>query len=51
MTGTGTDDPDKRILYSRFDGTSWKPTYLVKAGTKLYASEQDYTGLVRPGSR
>ena len=45
VTGTGTDDPDKRILYARFDGTSWKSTYLVKAGTKLYASEQDYTGL------
>jgi hypothetical protein len=45
VTGTGTDDPDKRILYFRFDGTSWKSTYLVKAGTKLYSSEQDYTGL------
>ena len=45
VAGTGTDDPDKRILYARFDGTSWKSTYLVKAGTKLYASEQDYTGL------
>ena len=45
VTGTGTDDPDKRILYARFDGTSWKSTYLVKAGTKLYPAEQDYTGL------
>ena len=45
VTGTGTDDPDKRILYARFDGTSWKSTYLVKAGTKLYPDEQDYTGL------
>jgi len=45
VTGTGTTDPDKRMLYFRFDGTSWKSTYLAKAGTKLYADEQDYTGL------
>jgi hypothetical protein len=45
VTGTGTDDPDKRTLYARFDGTSWKLTYLVKSGTKLYPDEQDYTGL------
>jgi hypothetical protein len=38
-------DPDKRMIYSRFDGSSWKTTYLVKAGAKLYASEEDYTGL------
>jgi len=45
VTGTGSDDPDKRMLYFRFDGTSWKATYLAKAGTKLYPDEQDYTGL------
>jgi hypothetical protein len=45
VTGTGTDDPDKRMLYFRFDGTSWKATYLAKAGKKLYNDEQDYTGL------
>ena len=45
VTGTGTDDPDKRMLYFRFDGTAWKATYLAKAGKKLYADEQDYTGL------
>ena len=45
-TGTPSgSDPDKRMLYFRFDGTSWKTTYLVKAGPKLYAAEQDYTGL------
>jgi hypothetical protein len=38
-------DPDKRMVYFRFDGTSWKGTYLVKAGAKLYSSEEDYTGL------
>jgi hypothetical protein len=45
VTNTGTDDPDKRMLYFRFDGTSWQGTYLVKGGPKLYADEQDYTGL------
>jgi hypothetical protein len=45
VTGTGTDDPDKRFLYFRFDGKSWKSTYLVRGGSKLYSSEQDYTGL------
>jgi hypothetical protein len=45
-TSTPSDsDPDKRIFYSRWDGTTWKSTYLVKAGAKLYSSEQDYTGL------
>ena len=45
VTGTGSDDPDKRMLYARYDGTSWKLTYLVKAGKKLYPDEEDYTGL------
>ncbi len=45
VNGTGTTDPDKRMLYFRFDGTSWKATYLAKAGSHLYADEQDYTGL------
>ncbi len=45
VNGTGTDDPDKRMLYFRFDGTSWKSTYLVNGGHKLYPDEQDYIGL------
>jgi hypothetical protein len=45
VNGTGTTDPDKRMLYGRFDGTSWKLTYLVKGGSKLYSSEEDYIGL------
>lgn len=45
VSGTGSDDPDKRLLYFRFDGTKWTTTYLARAGTKLYSSEQDYTGL------
>ena len=38
-------DPDKRMLYFRFDGSSWKTTYLVKGGAKLFADEEDYIGL------
>jgi len=45
VVGTSADDPDKRLMYARFDGDSWKLTYLARAGTKLYDSEQDYTGL------
>jgi hypothetical protein len=42
--GNTNCDPDKRLLYFRYDGTSWKGTYLVKAGPKLYSTEEDYTG-------
>jgi hypothetical protein len=45
VTGTGADDPDKRHVYSRWDGKAWTTTYLAKSGTKLYSDEQDYTGL------
>ncbi len=45
VKGTGSTDPDKRLLYARYDGTAWKLTYLAKAGPKLYNDEQDYTGL------
>jgi hypothetical protein len=45
VTGTGSTDPDKRMIYGRWDGTSWKLTYIGKLGPKLYADEQDYTGL------
>jgi hypothetical protein len=40
-------DPDKRLIYARWNevGKTWKITYLAKAGPKLYADEQDYTGL------
>jgi hypothetical protein len=45
-TGTPSgSDPDKRMVYLRYSGGSWKTTYLVKAGPKLYDSEEDYTGL------
>jgi hypothetical protein len=45
-TGTPSgSDPDKRAIYGRYDGTKWTVTYLGKMGAKLYASEEDYTGL------
>ena len=40
-----SNDPDHVFLYLRYDGTEWTPTYLGRAGRKLYSSEQDYTGL------
>jgi hypothetical protein len=45
VVGSNADDPDKRMIYGRFDGTAWKLTYIAKLGPKLYSSEQDYTGL------
>jgi hypothetical protein len=45
VAGSSTSDPDKRAIYGRFDGTQWKLTYLAKMGSKLYSSEEDYTGL------
>jgi hypothetical protein len=45
VNGTqGEANPDHRILYSRFNGTSWTSTSLVRGGEKLYDSEQDYVG-------
>ncbi len=44
-SGTGSDDPEKHLLYARFDGSGWNLTHLAGAGTKLYNDEQDYTGL------
>jgi hypothetical protein len=45
VSGTGSDSPEHVTFYGRWDGSSWKLTYLVKTGPKLYADEQDYTGL------
>lgn len=44
IEGTGTDSPEHRLLYVRWDGKAWTTTALGKTGPKLYASEQDYTG-------
>jgi hypothetical protein len=40
-----SDDPDHAFFFARYDGFSWKSTYLGQAGKKMYSSEQDYTGL------
>jgi hypothetical protein len=36
---------DHRYWYGRFDGTAWQTHEMAFAGTKLYAGEDDYTGL------
>ncbi len=38
-------DPGHAFIYCRYDGQSWHSTYLGKAGSKMYSSEADYTGL------
>ncbi|HYQ03097.1 MAG TPA: hypothetical protein VER96_30700 [Polyangiaceae bacterium] len=45
VDGSNADDPDMRLFYARFDGSTWKTTYLAKAGRKLLSEEQDFTGL------
>jgi hypothetical protein len=36
---------DHRFFYARFDGKQWNTHQLAKAGARLWASEQDYTGV------
>jgi len=45
VAGSSVDDPDLRLIYARYDGSAWRSSYLAKAGRKLFAEEQDYTGL------
>ncbi|HEY6728174.1 MAG TPA: BNR-4 repeat-containing protein [Polyangiaceae bacterium] len=47
--GKDNPNPNHRVLYSRFDGTEWKSTYLVRGGRTLYRNrsdwwEEDYLG-------
>ena len=47
--GKDNMNPNHRIAYSRFDGTQWKSTYLVRGGRTLYRDmndwwEEDYLG-------
>jgi hypothetical protein len=44
-TNMDSNNPNHAFLYMRFDGMTWRTTYLGEAGTKLYDSEQDYVGL------
>jgi putative BNR repeat neuraminidase len=36
---------DHRFHYARWDGTQWDESQIAYAGTRLYAGEDDYTGL------
>jgi hypothetical protein len=36
---------DHRFIWARFDGTRWHARELAHAGRRLYAGEDDYTGL------
>lgn len=36
---------DHRLFYARYNGTQWEVHQVAKMGARLYASEQDYTGL------
>lgn len=42
--GEGGDD--HRFYYARFDGAAWRVHEMAHAGRRLYAKEDDYTGLV-----
>ena len=41
----GTGGLDHRYLWARFDGERWRVEPLAFAGSRLYAGEDDYTGL------
>jgi hypothetical protein len=40
-----TTNPDHAFFYARWNGVAWTSTYLCDAGTMLYSSQTDYTGL------
>ena len=42
----GQGGQDHRYHYARWDGTRWIEHEIAYAGTRLYAGEDDYTGLV-----
>jgi rhamnogalacturonyl hydrolase YesR len=44
--GAAHDGMDHRYFYARFDGSQWESHQMAYAGTRLYATEDDYTGLV-----
>jgi hypothetical protein len=41
----GQGGMDHRYYYGRWDGTAWQVHEIAYAGTRLYAGEDDYTGL------
>jgi BNR repeat-containing family member len=44
-TSTGRGGLDHRYYYARWDGENWFVNEMAFAGTRLYAREDDYTGL------
>ncbi len=42
----GKGGVDHRYRYARWNGTAWKNHEVAFAGTRLYAREDDYTGLI-----
>jgi hypothetical protein len=40
--GKNNTNPSHRIAYSRFDGTAWTSTYLVRGGRTLYRNQSDW---------
>jgi hypothetical protein len=44
--GQADGGQDHRYHYARFDGSAWQVHEMAFAGTRLYAGEDDYTGLV-----
>jgi len=41
----GTSGMDHRFYYATWDGNAWQCQEIAHAGTRLYAGEDDYTGL------
>ena len=39
------DGQDHRYYHARWDGATWRVNEIASAGTRLYAGEDDYTGL------
>jgi unsaturated rhamnogalacturonyl hydrolase len=44
--GADGDGADHRYFYARFDGKEWNTYEMAFAGSRLYADEDDYTGLI-----
>lgn len=43
--GSASVNPRHALIYCLFNGHEWAYSYMCEAGLKMYASEQDYTGL------
>lgn len=45
LVGASVDGQDHRYYYGRWDGGKWNVHEMCYAGSRLYATEDDYTGL------